>query len=38
MHCQVYVTFDNSSDTGYDGPEVAPDRDATVKDRLDQVQ
>lgn len=38
MKCQVYVSFDGSSDTGYDGPDVAPDRDAAVKGRLDQVQ
>lgn len=38
MRCQAHVTFDGSSDTGYDGPEVAPDRDAAMKDRLDQVR
>ena len=45
MKCQVYVTFEgspdtgkSSSDTGYDGPEVNPNRDAAVKGLLDRVQ
>ena len=38
MKCQVYVTFEGSSDTGYDGPEVNPNRDAAIKGQLDQVQ
>ena len=38
MQCQVYVSFNDASETGYDGPEVAPDRDAVVKRLLDQVQ
>ncbi len=38
MKCQVYVTFEGSPDTGYDGPEVNPNRDAAVKGLLDRVQ
>lgn len=38
MKCQVYVTFEGSSDTGYDGPEVNPNRDAVIKGQLDRVQ
>ena len=38
MKCQVYVTFDGSSDTGYDSPEVSPNRDAAIKGQLDRVQ
>lgn len=38
MKCQVYVTFEGSSDTGYDGPELNPNRDAEIKGQLDRVQ
>ena len=38
MKCQVYVTFEGSSDTGYDGPESNPTRDAAIKDELNRVQ
>ena len=38
MNCQVYVTFEGSSDTGYDGPEVNPNRDAAIKVQLNGVQ
>ena len=38
MNCQVYVKSVDSSEAGYDGPEVSPDRDAFVKAHLDQVE
>ena len=40
MQCQVYVYFNDASDTGYDGPGVAPERDAAVEHllELEQVQ
>lgn len=38
MKCQVSVTFEGSPDTGYDGSEVNPNRDAAIKGQLDRVQ
>ena len=38
MKCQVYVTFEGSSDTGYDGPELNPTRDAAIEGQLDRVR
>lgn len=38
MSCQVYVSIDNVSDTGYNGPEVSPNQDALVKDHLDEIK
>lgn len=38
MSCQVYVSTGNSSDEGYNGPEVSPSQDALVKDHLDEIK
>ncbi len=38
MKCQVYATFEGSPDTGYNGPEVNPNRDTAIKGQLDRVQ
>ena len=38
MKCQVYVAFDGSPDTGYNGPETNPNRDAAIKGQLGEVR